>query len=115
MSITLEEAKSKIKNVSDGKVAAAYRLAQERKPSSRYPINLKDVKRALESIEGTRHLNKPKDFFEKLDELSAKRSAQEIKILKDAQKELLAKDKKTGGVIKRRGGGIAKRGFGIAK
>jgi hypothetical protein len=49
MSITLEEAKSKIKNVSDGKVAAAYRLAQERKPSSRYPINLKDVKRALET------------------------------------------------------------------
>ncbi len=114
MSITLEEAKSKIKNVSDGKVAAAYRLAQERKPSSRYPINLKDVKRALESIEGTRHLNKPKDFFEKLDELSAKRSAEEIKILKDAHKKL-DKDKKTSGVIRRRGGGIAKRGFGIVK
>ena len=55
LNITLKEAKSEI-DASDEKIAAAYKLAKERKPSGR--LNLEDVKRALKNIEGTRHPNK---------------------------------------------------------
>ena len=75
LNITLKEAKSEI-DAPDAKVAAAYKLAKERKPSGR--LNVEDVERALKTIEGTRHPNKAKDFFERRDELAGKRSKKEI-------------------------------------
>jgi|TARA_X000001388_G_scaffold76453_1_gene73854 hypothetical protein len=112
MSITLEEAKSKIKNVSGGKVAAAYKLARERKASGR--LNVDDVRRALQIIEGTRHPSKAKDSVVAETGMRGQLDKAKQKYLKDLKKVLPTKNK-TGGVIKRRGGGIAKRGFGIAK
>ena len=103
MSITLKEAQDKI-SASDGKVAAAFKLAKDKKPQG--SLNVDDVRRALKTIEGSRHPNKAKDFFDKIDELRAKKDKREIEALKN---------KTESGAIRRRGGGIAKRGMGIAK
>ncbi len=86
-SITLATAKDKI-DAPDGKVAAAYKLAREKKPSGR--LNLSDIKVALKQMQH----HPPMSFSDRRKKLSGSAS---------------------GGVIKRRGGGIAKRGMGIAK
>ena len=86
-SITLAVAKDKI-DAPDGKVAAAYKLARDKKPTGR--LNLADIRQALKQMQH----HPPISFSARREKLSGRAS---------------------GGAIRRRGGGIAKRGMGIAK
>ena len=116
-SITLATAKDNI-DAPDGKVAAAYKLAREKKPSGR--LNLSDIKVALKQMQH----HPPISFSDRRKKLAGYKPHSVVgskafdteESVADAKKRYYTeKSKASGGSIKRRGGGIAKRGMGIAK